>query len=589
MINVKPYVAMIRSTLRLTLRDRVVLFFSYMFPLVFFLAFGEGMHAAQGPGAAAQVVSMVLVLGVLGNGFFGGGMRATMERENGILRRFKVAPISPAPLLVASMFTGWVIFMPAALLFVLVAHFRYGMPIPPNSLSLFVVVTLGAVSFRAIGLIIASVVNSMAESQIITQLLYFPMLLLSGATFPLSFLPEWLQVVAQFLPATHFYLAMQGVMLHGESVWDNRFGMLALAVATIIALFISIKLFRWEKEEKLKPAAKMWVVAALAPFLLIGGWQAYSKTNLQKTRILARQTQRGMTWLIRDARIITGDGNVIASGSVVIRDGRIQQVVEGHGPDPKEIKAEVMDAAGRTLMPGLIDSGVVLPATSQTDLKRELKRELYSGVTGVVALGGNAQLFDVESAKIMMGDELGALVLKTLAAGAADPPSLAAVEWAEQVAAQGVPLLLDHSLAQQVLPPTALASLKRELAAKPQMTQQTLPAAIAELKKLGTLPLPASSGGRWKLPAAPAFHRELQLLVQAGYPAADVLKAATYAAALNTGNRDLGVIRPGARATLILIDGNPLEEIAATERINAVFFLGERVDRGALLEDSDSK
>src|SRR5579872_2010877 len=94
----KPYLAQIAMNLKLTARDRMVLFFNYAFPLVFFFFFGQMMHADQG-GTIIYVVSMVLTMGVLGNGFFGAGIRAAQEREQNILRRFKVAPISPAPLL----------------------------------------------------------------------------------------------------------------------------------------------------------------------------------------------------------------------------------------------------------------------------------------------------------------------------------------------------------------------------------------------------------------------------------------------------------------------------------------------------------
>ena len=55
-------------------------------------------HAERG-GAATMVVTMVLVMGVLGNGLFGAGMRAVHGSRAGILRRFKVAPISPLPVL----------------------------------------------------------------------------------------------------------------------------------------------------------------------------------------------------------------------------------------------------------------------------------------------------------------------------------------------------------------------------------------------------------------------------------------------------------------------------------------------------------
>ena len=70
----KAFWANVVINLKLTARDRMVLFFNYAFPLVFFFFFGQIMHAERG-GAAVYVVSMVLTMGVLGNGFFGAGIR----------------------------------------------------------------------------------------------------------------------------------------------------------------------------------------------------------------------------------------------------------------------------------------------------------------------------------------------------------------------------------------------------------------------------------------------------------------------------------------------------------------------------------
>src|SRR5437588_1703119 len=99
------YLAQISTTLRLTYRDRGVIFFNYAFPLVFFFMFA-GLFKAERGGAMVQVLTMVFTLGVLGSGFFGAGIRAVMEREQNILRRFKVAPISAGPILVASIIGG---------------------------------------------------------------------------------------------------------------------------------------------------------------------------------------------------------------------------------------------------------------------------------------------------------------------------------------------------------------------------------------------------------------------------------------------------------------------------------------------------
>jgi imidazolonepropionase-like amidohydrolase len=80
-------------------------------------------------------------------------------------------------------------------------------------------------------------------------------------------------------------------------------------------------------------------------------------------------------------------------------------------------------------------------------------------------------------------------------------------------------------------------------------------------------------------------HRELQLWVEAGIAPADALQAATYNAArlLGASNR-IGLIRVGYDASLLLVDGNPLQDISATERISMVMFKGERINRADLFE-----
>ena len=98
----RAYLALFKCNMRLTMRDRGVLFFNYLFPLIFFFAFAELFHAGVGAGIA-YFVSTVLVMGILGNGLWGAGMRSVQEREANILRRFKVTPISPLPILVAAM------------------------------------------------------------------------------------------------------------------------------------------------------------------------------------------------------------------------------------------------------------------------------------------------------------------------------------------------------------------------------------------------------------------------------------------------------------------------------------------------------
>src|SRR3954468_870630 len=320
--EMKAFIALTRIDLKLALRNRSVLFFNYFFPLIFFFMFGFMMHAEQGS-RVIQIVSMVTAIGILGNGLFGAGMRAVQDRETDVLRRYKVTPITPVPLLAASMVTGVILYLPGLIVTLILANRLFGMAMPPNIGSLLLFAIIACVAFRSIGLIIAAVVNSSQESLILIQPLYMAMLFLSGATFPLSFFPDWLQIVTQFIPATYLMIGLGGILQHGESVIQNWQSVLALVVTALIGMLIATKLFRWEKEEKLRNSAKFWVLAALAPFFLLGVYQSWTREDLSKAKILARDISRGRTWLIQNARIFVGDGRVIESGSVLVRQGKI--------------------------------------------------------------------------------------------------------------------------------------------------------------------------------------------------------------------------------------------------------------------------
>ena len=245
------------------------------------------------------------------------------------------------------------------------------------------------------------------------------MLFLSGATFPTSMFPAWLLTVTQFLPATYLVSGLEAMMLRQEGLIANGLPALAMLITMAVGLFISYKLFRWEKEEKIRPSAKLWVGAVLLPFVVLGVWQAHSKQNVSKTKMLNRQLARGETYLIRGARIFVGDGKVIETGAVLVRNGKIAEVYEGEGPDPRTVKAIPIEAAGKTILPGLIDVHVHLiapggfyPDMSKYDpephMLRNLAAYLYSGVTAVRSAGDPLDLVLKVRSTVNNGERLGA-------------------------------------------------------------------------------------------------------------------------------------------------------------------------------------
>ena len=410
------YLTQIRMNLLLTLRNRVALFFSFIFPLIFFGVAGMG----GGGGNGLQVLNIVLGLGAIGGGLFGVGMRAVQDREQNILRRFKVAPIGPGEIIVSGMVTALALQIPNILFMIALAHRFLGAPWPTQPVSLLIFVALGLLAFASIGGIIAALVNSMQEGMLLTQLFYFPLLFLGGITFPIAAFPLWLQTVAQFIPSTYFSNGLQPILRGKETLFDNLPSAGALALTALLGTLLAAKLFRWEKEEKLRPAAKLWLLAVLGPFLVLGAYQMHAKTNIAKEKILGRDAQRSRTALIRDARLFLGDGTVIDQGSVLIKDGKIAEIYTGPAPDANSLRADAIEAAGKTLLPGLIDVHVHLgaPGLPITDpqfyqnpdanFDRELAAYLFSGVTAVKSAGDELDMVLKHRATIASGERLGA-------------------------------------------------------------------------------------------------------------------------------------------------------------------------------------
>src|SRR6266481_637131 len=266
----KPYLALMKIDLKLALRLRMVIIFNYLFPLMFFIIYLTLMRVHQDPQRIYQVLAMVITMGVLGNGLFGAGMRAIQERETNILRRYKVTPITPAPLMVASMVTSWLIFMPYIIFVFVVSHYKYAMPWPSHLLEIFVFISVGMVAFRGIGMVIASVANSMQEGQILVQICYVPMIFFSGATVPADVFPPIMQFISNFIPATYLVRGIQNMMFHNQGLYAQRGLVGILLLAGALGATVAIKLFRWEKDEKIRTSAKLWVVAVLLPFLIFG-------------------------------------------------------------------------------------------------------------------------------------------------------------------------------------------------------------------------------------------------------------------------------------------------------------------------------
>jgi ABC-2 type transport system permease protein len=273
--------------MRLALRNRAFFVFSFFIPLLFLFLF-VGLLAHDAPEAVGYRFASVLSLTAMGS-FWGLSVQLVTFREQGILRRFRLTPVGAGAMLASSIISNYVMMLPTVLIEFALAHWLFHMQGWGNLLGVALLITLGVTTFAGLGLIIASVTNTMQETQLINQLLWWALLLLSGATVPLPLLPGWLQHISLFVPATYLVAGFQTVMTGRGGLASIGPELLALAVSTIVAFLVSQQLFRWEPESKVPRRAKLWAASALIPFLLLGIWET-AHNRLRATALMDYQS-----------------------------------------------------------------------------------------------------------------------------------------------------------------------------------------------------------------------------------------------------------------------------------------------------------
>ena len=107
-------------------------------------------------------------------------------------------------------------------------------------------VVLGAVTFIAIGYVIASFARTEEAANGLTSVVQFPMMFLSGIFFPIAFMPAFLQPVAALIPLTYLADALRQTMVGGVPYAPLWVDALVLTAWLVVSFLISARYFRWE-------------------------------------------------------------------------------------------------------------------------------------------------------------------------------------------------------------------------------------------------------------------------------------------------------------------------------------------------------
>jgi ABC-2 type transport system permease protein len=251
--------------LKLTFRDRQAIFWTYIFPLFFLFLFASvftGGKAERLP----PLMAGLLCISAMSAGFFGLSIGLVVMRERGVLRRYQLTPIRPWMIISSELAASYVVLLTTIGLQLAIAMTYYRMRINGNPLVLLIALSVGALAFLAIGFIIASIAENAKSAQVMSNILFFPLMFLGGAAFPLEFLPPAVRNISRLLPSRYMVESLRRVIVEGQGLRTIAPGLAVLGVTFVIAIFVAAKLFRWDSREPMPLKQKAWASAVVAVF-----------------------------------------------------------------------------------------------------------------------------------------------------------------------------------------------------------------------------------------------------------------------------------------------------------------------------------
>jgi ABC-2 type transport system permease protein len=235
---------------KLFLREPVGTFFTLVFPLMMLFLFGsifgnEPMPEFGGRGTIDISLPIYTAMIIGTTGLMSTTTRMATYRENGILRRLRTTPVSPLVVLAAQVIVVFVMTGLGMLLLVVAGKLVYHVRFEGNAFSVLGGFVLGSLSFFGIGFILAGSLPNARTAQVVGLVLLYPMVYLSGASFPRELLPETIKKVSTFLPLTYVVNLLRGLWV-GETWSQHTTDVIVLAAMLVVGVLVSVKLFRWE-------------------------------------------------------------------------------------------------------------------------------------------------------------------------------------------------------------------------------------------------------------------------------------------------------------------------------------------------------
>lgn len=246
----KVFRTMLKTELKLSLRGMDMVIFAICMPVVVTIILGAiyGNKPAF-PGAdftfLEQSFAAVSTIAICAGGVMGLPLVLSEYRHRKILKRFRVTPVSPSMILAVEGVVYTLYAIVSLMLVYLTAKVFFNFELRGSWIKFLGAYLLVMISMFSIGFMVGGLAKNTKIAGVIASILYFPMLIFSGATLPYEVMPIALQKVADILPLTQGIKLLKRASLN-LSIDNTILLILAISTLAVVCIWVSIKFFRWE-------------------------------------------------------------------------------------------------------------------------------------------------------------------------------------------------------------------------------------------------------------------------------------------------------------------------------------------------------
>lgn len=237
------------------LRQPIIIFFSLINPLVWFLLFTQAFSAIgslpdfaalTGTDSYTTFFTAAIIIQTVTSSALQAGIGLVNDLDSGFMDKMRVAPISKSSILFGKLFSDAIttivqVVIILAIGLALGVHVASGIP---GVVLILILAAAFGIAWSGLSLFVALTSKSTQTTLSVGLLTTFPLLFLSAAVLPVQLLPSWVQKVANVNPFTYVAQVFQSLIIRGFEWSAIGNAVITIVVVGAVTLTASMLVFR---------------------------------------------------------------------------------------------------------------------------------------------------------------------------------------------------------------------------------------------------------------------------------------------------------------------------------------------------------